>query len=61
MYPRWVAQGRLTADKADHETACMRSILATLEGLRNFLGPSTESAETTPEPQQPTLKGIDHG
>ncbi len=29
-YPRWVAQDRLTQDKADHELAAMRAVEKTL-------------------------------
>lgn len=32
-YPRWVASGKMTQDKANHELACMESIYATLKDL----------------------------
>lgn len=33
VYPRWVADRRLTQDKADREIAAMKAVLATLERL----------------------------
>jgi hypothetical protein len=34
VYPRWVADKKLTQSKADHEIAAMRAVLATLEQVR---------------------------
>lgn len=31
VYPRWVADGRMTQAKADRETAIMEAVLTTLE------------------------------
>ena len=31
VYPKWVQSGRMKQDKADHEIACMESVLASLE------------------------------
>ncbi len=31
VYPRWIASGRMTQAKADHEIASMRAVLATCE------------------------------
>jgi len=45
-YPRWIEQDRMRLDKAEHETACMRDIVATLKKVRDceqgdlFLGAS---------------------
>jgi hypothetical protein len=33
VYPRWVANGKMSQAKADHETQAMRAIIATLDGL----------------------------
>jgi hypothetical protein len=33
VYPRWVAQEKMNQEKADHEIACMRAIVATLKPL----------------------------
>lgn len=33
VYPRRVAEGRMTQAKADHEVAAMLAVLATLEGI----------------------------
>lgn len=35
-YPKWIEQGRLTQEKADHEIECMRSIIDRLEMLRTL-------------------------
>jgi hypothetical protein len=35
LYPRFVADGRLTPGKADSELAGMRAVLATLRGLES--------------------------
>ena len=32
-YPRWVQQGRLSKCKAEHEIACMREIILTLQSV----------------------------
>lgn len=32
-YPRWVANGRMSKAKADHEIACMAAIVQTLGSL----------------------------
>ena len=37
-YPKWVAQGTLKADKAEHELKCMRAIIGTLTGLQALAG-----------------------
>lgn len=31
VYPRWVSAGRMKAEKADDEIACMRAVLETLQ------------------------------
>lgn len=31
VYPRWVSAGKMTKDKADHETAAMAAIVDTLQ------------------------------
>lgn len=33
-YPKWVAQGKMSPDKMQHETETMEAILATLEKAR---------------------------
>lgn len=33
VYPRWQADGKISAEKARHELACMEAALATLEAL----------------------------
>lgn len=33
MYRRWVVQRKMPAEKADYEIACMRAVLATMQGL----------------------------
>lgn len=35
VYPKWVESGRMDANKADHETQCMRMILSRLEHIRD--------------------------
>jgi len=32
-YPRWIEQRRLTVKTAEHEIACMRAVLATLQRI----------------------------
>ena len=32
-YPRWIEQRRMTVKTAEHEIACMRAVLATLQRL----------------------------
>lgn len=32
VYPRWVAKGRMTQEKADRELALMKAIVAKLKG-----------------------------
>ncbi len=34
VYPRWVADGRMTKAKADEEIACMQAVLKTLLDLQ---------------------------
>jgi len=34
VYPKWVASGRMTQVKAEHEIAAMRAVLDTLLSLR---------------------------
>lgn len=41
VYPRWVANGKMTQAKADEEIAAMAAVLATLERL---------VAEANPQP-----------
>ena len=38
VYPRWVADKRMSQEKADHEIAAMQSVLATLIGFRAAQG-----------------------
>lgn len=33
VYPRWVASGKMTKPKADHEIATMEAVLATIEAV----------------------------
>lgn len=33
-YPKWVASGRMTQAKADHETECMSAIVERIEMLK---------------------------
>lgn len=35
VYPRWVADHKLTQAKADHEIAAMQAVLRTLEAIRD--------------------------
>lgn len=34
-YSRWVASGKLTQDKADHQIACMDAVYALLKKLKD--------------------------
>lgn len=34
VYPRWVADKKMKQEKADHEIAAMKAVLATLVGLQ---------------------------
>jgi len=36
VYPCWVRQGRLTREKAQHETECMDAIVSMLEKARRL-------------------------
>ncbi len=38
VYPRWVQQEKMTQEKADHEIAAMRAIVATLTPLADQEG-----------------------
>lgn len=31
LYPKWVANGKITQKEADHELACMKAVLDTLQ------------------------------
>ena len=42
VYPKWVASGRMTQAKADHETQAMAAIVATLEKMALLLDISEE-------------------
>ena len=46
VYPGWVAGKRMSQQKADHEIACMKDVLATLIGLE---ATSTQSANSQQE------------
>lgn len=35
VYPRWVAEGKMKQDKADHEIAVMKAIRETLVKVRD--------------------------
>ncbi|MCD6674896.1 MAG: hypothetical protein LT106_18840 [Burkholderiaceae bacterium] len=35
VYPRWIAAGKMTAEKSAHELACMQAALATLQRVRD--------------------------
>lgn len=35
VYPNWVARGKMTQAKADHETECMADIVNSLEALKD--------------------------
>lgn len=65
IYPKWVAQNKMTQQKADHEIECMEEILKTLNYRKDLLetgndmvrrfrdkGLST-SENPTPEPPEP--------
>ena len=41
-YPKWVAAGKMTQDKASHEVACMEAIVVTLEKLQDLAEVSEE-------------------
>lgn len=41
VYPRWVDAGTMTAEKARHEIACMKAIVATLQSLNHNRKDST--------------------
>lgn len=36
VYPKWVSSGRITQTKAEHEIACMSSIVATLQKMKDL-------------------------
>jgi hypothetical protein len=36
VYPRWVADGRLTEAKSERQIAVMQAVLATLESAENW-------------------------
>ncbi|HLX18410.1 MAG TPA: hypothetical protein VKS24_24745 [Bradyrhizobium sp.] len=38
VYPRWVADRRMTQEKAEHEIACMKSVLETLKAVKENAG-----------------------
>lgn len=55
-YPKWVASKRMTQDKADHETGCMASIVATLQKMVYLEEVSEEmKREPLPKPSEDTL------
>jgi hypothetical protein len=33
VYPRWVADGKMTSEQADYQVQCMRAVLTTLQTL----------------------------
>jgi len=35
VYPRWIAAGKLSAEKSATELACMNAVLATLQRVRD--------------------------
>lgn len=41
VYPRWIEAGTMTSDKARHEIACMKAIVATLQSLNSNRKDST--------------------
>jgi hypothetical protein len=70
VYPRWVANGKLTKDKADHELQCMAAALEILWRLANppddFLehvarAHDQEESAQRGEPSPWTFKGADAG
>lgn len=61
VYPRWIANGKMTNDQAVHEIHCMASIHATLIALQEFLAHPLGNPPGwagTEQPQQQELKGI---
>jgi hypothetical protein len=48
VYPGWVNSGKMTREKAEHETDCMRDIVATLETLKMLREVSEEMKKGTP-------------
>jgi hypothetical protein len=36
VYPRWVANGKMSPQKADHELEAMQAVLATLQSMRDL-------------------------
>ena len=49
LYPGWVSQKRLTAERADFQIACMRAVLKTLREVR----------AGAPGPTEDLFRGID--
>lgn len=46
-YPRWVKDGRLNPQKAEHEIQCIESIVATLEKMK-MLAEASEEMKSQP-------------
>jgi hypothetical protein len=40
VYPRWIDNGKMTQDQADHETACMDAIAKLLSDMEQKEQPS---------------------
>lgn len=47
VYPGWIQAGRMTREKADHETDCMASIVTTLEHRQMLLEVSEQMRKDT--------------
>lgn len=47
VYPKWVAAGKMKQEKADHELAAMKQVIATLNALK-ALEPLEAKASLTP-------------
>ena len=47
-YPKWVAQGRITEAKAQHEIECMSSIVESIKKLKMLEEVSQEMQESQP-------------
>lgn len=42
LYPRWIEQGRLTAEQAAHRIACVETLLALYDDGFDFVGPGED-------------------
>ena len=58
VYPKWVEGGRMTAEKAAYEIACMESIFYTLFRLKELQDASEEMKALEQKRQQQKQKTI---